>query len=269
MADLDLKGRLDQASSKKPEEGEARMTFGEHIEELRSRLLKSLVLLLGVILVAMIYYDELVIFITQPHIEAMGLLGVKDPTLMPGSFGGPLIAIMKLAFIISLFVSSPWIGYQMWAFVGAGLYKNERKYVQRFAPASFVLFTAGCVFGYLKLVPLCLFGLAKSMSFGGSIISNQYLFTDYLSLVMTLTIILGVVFQIPLVMLFLSKVGLVAPSKWNQWRRPAIIANVVFAAVITPADIFTMIIVMIPMLLLYEIGVVSSFLLAPEKKQKT
>jgi sec-independent protein translocase protein TatC len=160
-----------------------------------------------------------------------------------------------------MFVSSPFIGYQLWAFVGAGLYRNERKYVVLFAPVSFALFTLGCAFGYFVLVPYCLYGLAKAMQIN-AILSNQYVFSDYLSLVMTLTIILGAVFQMPLLMVFFAKIGLVQPSTYNKWRRAAIIANVVFAAVVTPADIFTMVIVAVPMLLLYEIGVVASYLLA-------
>ncbi len=153
-------------------EDEVRMTFGEHLEELRSRLFKSILVLMGAVVLAMVFYERLVAFITQPHVRAMKLLGT-EAQLMPGSYGGPIMAVMKLAFIISLFVSSPVIGYQLWAFVSAGLYKKERKYVVIFAPVSFVLFCLGCVFGYLVLVPYALYGLAKSMSL--PIISHQYI----------------------------------------------------------------------------------------------
>ena len=246
---------------------EVRMTFGEHIEELRGRLVKYIAFLIIAIIVSMVFYEELVTFITGPHVDAMKMLKVPkaESRLMPGSYGGPILAVMKLAFIVALFVSSPFIGYQMWAFVSAGLYPKEKKYVVLFAPISFALFTVGCGFGFFILVPYCLFGLAKSMSMGG-ILSNQYIFTDYLSLVMTLTIILGGVFQIPLIMVFVSKVGLVKPSSWNRWRRHAIVVNLIFAAIVTPADIFSMIMVAIPMLLLYEIGVVVSYLVARPKK---
>jgi sec-independent protein translocase protein TatC len=250
-----------EPSKPSDDKAEGRMTFGEHLEELRSRILKSLLVLMGALFACMAYYQELVWFITRPHVEAMTQLGVKNYELMPGSYGGPIMAIMKLAFIISLFVSSPFIGYQVWAFVSAGLYRNERKYVLGFAPASFALFTLGCVFGYVKLIPLALWGLAKATSFDVQIVSNQYLFQDYLSLVMTLTIVLGAVFQLPLVMVFLTMVGIVEPKFWNRWRRAAMVVNVVFAAIVTPADIFTMIMVAVPMLGLYELGVLFSYLL--------
>src|SRR5438876_1090339 len=146
---------------------EVRMTFGEHIEELRGRLVKSIAFLLVAIIVAMVFYEQLVAFILQPHWWAMNKLhpGESMTQYRPisGSYGGPILSVMKLAFIVAVFVSSPFIGYQMWAFVGAGLYKNERKWVVRFAPISFALFVIGCGFGYKFLVPYCLYGLSKSM----------------------------------------------------------------------------------------------------------
>jgi sec-independent protein translocase protein TatC len=247
------------------EEQEVRMTFGEHIEELRGRLFKSILCLLVAIVVSMVFYKDLVDFILRPHFWAMEKLNVPAENRRPisGSYGAPIIATMKLAFIVSLFVSSPVIGYQLWAFISAGLYKHERKWVVRFAPVSFFLFTAGCAFGYFVLVPYCLYGLSRSMD--PKLIAPTVNFSEYLSLIMMLTIILGGVFQIPLLMVFFSKLGLVQPKTYNKWRKSAIIANVVFAAVVTPADIFTMTIVALPMLLLYEIGVVCSYLAAPRK----
>ncbi|HXG63078.1 MAG TPA: twin-arginine translocase subunit TatC [Planctomycetota bacterium] len=249
------------------EEPEVRMTFAEHIEELRQRLLKCVIFLCAALVASMIFKDALIAFIVEPHFKAMRMLGLSEAEskLLPGSYGGAPLAFMKLAFIVSLFVSSPWIGYQLWAFVSAGLYRHERKWVVRFAPLSFLLFCGGCVFGYVVLVPLCLVGLANFM--GAKFFTNQYLFADYLNLVMLMTIILGGVFQVPLIMVFLSKIGLVHPSSYNKWRRAAIIANVIFAAVVTPADVITMILVAVPLLLLYEVGVVLSYLLAPPARK--
>jgi len=270
MVDLKLQDRMDQAGSKgggKGEEPEARMTFGEHIEELRGRLLKSVVFLMLATIISLFFYDELVWFITRPHVDVMKALKIPDAEakLMPGSYATPVISTMKLGFIIALFVSSPFIGYQIWAFISAGLYKHERKYVVMFAPISYALFAAGCAFGYLVLVRVCLLGLAKTGQAGGKIISSQYLFTDYLNLVTTLTIILGAVFQLPLIMVFLSKIGLVAPPTYNKFQRLAILCNLIAAAFIAPPDVISMCVVAIPMILLYEIGVVASFVFASSK----
>ena len=263
MVDLKLQDRMDQAGKK--EEPEARMTFGEHIEELRSRLLKSVVFLMVATVVSLFFYDQLVWFITRPHVEVMTRLKIPDAEqrLMPGGYATPVIATMKLGFIIALFVSSPFIGYQIWSFISAGLYKNERKYVVMFAPISYLLFAAGCTFGYMILVRVCLLGLAKTGMAGGKVISSQFLFTDYLNLVTTLTIILGAVFQLPLIMVFLSKIGLVQPATYNKFQRMAILLNLIAAAFIAPPDVISMCVVAIPMILLYEIGVVAAYLFAP------
>src|SRR3954470_7807993 len=270
MVDLKLQDRMDQAGSKgggKGEEPEARMTFGEHIEELRGRLLKSVLFLMIATVTSLFFYDQLVWFITRPHVEVMQALKILDAEakLMPGSYATPVISTMKLGFIIALFVSSPFIGYQIWAFISAGLYKHERKYVVMFAPISYALFAAGCAFGYLILVRVCLLGLAKTGQAGGKIISSQYLFTDYLNLVTTLTIILGAVFQLPLIMVFLSKIGLVAPPTYNKFQRLAILCNLIAAAFIAPPDVVSMCVVAVPMSLLYEIGVVAAFIFASSK----
>lgn len=260
----DMKDRLRRSVEEEPE---VRMTFGEHIEELRQRLLKSVVFLLVALVVSMFFYEELAAFITEPHFKAMKLLGksVEESKFLSSTYTGPVVAMMKLAFIVALFVSSPWVGYQIWAFVSAGLYRHERRYVLTFAPVSFALFCIGCVFGYTTLIPYSLYGLARMLNF--NIVSPTYSFSEYLDLVMKLTILLGGIFQLPLVMVFLAKIGLVPPSSYNKWRRAAIIANVVFAAIITPADVLTMLLVAVPLLLLYEVGVAASYLLArPAKK---
>jgi sec-independent protein translocase protein TatC len=251
------------------EQAEARMTFGEHIEELRGRLIKSIAFLLIMIVVAMVFYKELVSFILAPHIWAMQRLHPNESMdayrPISGSYGGPILAVMKLAFIVALFISSPFVGYQMWAFIGAGLYKHEKKWVVRFAPISFLLFVIGCGFGFKILVPYCLYGLSNSMD--PKLIAPTVNFSEYLSLVMTLTIILGGVFQVPLIMVFLSKIGLVKPGSWNRWRRHAIVVNLLFAAIVTPADIFSMVMVAIPLLVLYEIGFIVSWIVARPKSE--
>src|SRR5258708_27454473 len=106
----------------------------------------------------------------------MKKLGVPDAEsrLMPGGYATPVIATMKLGFIIALFVSSPFIGYQIWSFISAGLYKHERKYVVLLAPISYCLFATGSAFGYIILVRVCLLGLAKTGMAGGELLSPQF-----------------------------------------------------------------------------------------------
>lgn len=258
---------------------EVRMTFGEHLEELRWRLVKSLVALLVGFVVATIYYQELVAFIVRPHYRVMEWIrkdeeAKKAPApaagpekreihgqLIAGAYTKPIWAVMKLSFIVGLFVASPFIGYQIWSFISAGLYARERKYVVRYAPASFLLFTGGCAFGYLILIPYGLYGMAQLINIEG--VQATYIFTDYLDLVMALTIVTGAIFQLPLLMGFFSAIGLTTWRTWIRWIKFAIVAIFIAAAILTPTpDVFTQLLLAIPLLLLYAIGIGLSALVA-------
>lgn len=250
-----------------PDSTEARMTFGEHLEELRRRLWKAIIALGVCFAVALYFYADLVHFITKPHFRAMQLLKQPDPRLLSGSYPGPVGAIIKLSFIVACFGASPFILYQFWKFVSAGLHAHERRWVYTFAPSSMFLFVAGCAFGYFVLIPYTLYGLAKAATI--DVISPTYTFSDYLNLVMTLTVIMGTVFEMPLVMFFFAKIGLTSASTYNKWRRYAIVGNFILAALLTPADILSMLVMVVPLLFLYELGVILSWLFARKPKAKT
>src|SRR5262245_53226374 len=136
---------MPSATQAPPAEPEVRMTFGEHLEELRWRLVKSLIALGATFVLCTVFYQELVWFVIQPHYQVMGWLGVKDGSdqLIAGAYTKPIWSVMKLSFIVALFAASPFIGYQIWSFISAGLYRRERKYVLTYAPFSFLLFTGG------------------------------------------------------------------------------------------------------------------------------
>ncbi|MBI2898965.1 MAG: twin-arginine translocase subunit TatC [Planctomycetes bacterium] len=248
---------------------EVRMTLGEHLDELRRRLWKALVALLLFFLVAFVYYKQLVAFVARPHQQAMTLLDPKRPPspFLSGSYTQPWAAVIKLSFIVACFAASPVILYQAWRFVGAGLYPRERRWVLKFGPASFLLFIGGCVFGYLVLIPYALYGLSSGLNI--DVISPTYTFSEYLDLVMKLTLIMGVIFEMPLVMFFLAKIGVCTASMYHRWRRYAIVGNFVVAAVLTPPDVISMFVMVVPLLFLYEVGVVLSWLFArPKPKEK-
>ncbi len=192
-----------------PPEEDARMSLGEHLEELRSRLWKSIVVLALCFGVAIYFYKDLTTFVANPHFKAMKFIWSEehpdeefDPEkwkLLSGSYTAPIGAVLKLAFIVSLFFASPLIAYQIWKFISAGLRRVEWGFVFVFGPCSFLLFTVGCAFGYFILIPYTLYGLSRVLKI--DVISPMYTFSEYLTLVMTLTIIMGVIFQMPLLML--------------------------------------------------------------------
>jgi sec-independent protein translocase protein TatC len=233
------------------------MTFVQHLDELRTRILRSLVAILVAVTGAMIFYKDLIDLATIPHCRAMSWMG-KEAGFILGPIGGSVGAVMKLSCVVGLFFASPYIARELWGFVAAGLYRDEKRSVKAFAPISFLLFLLGCVFGYFLLIPYALYSMVTMMPLDK--VEPIVNIGDYLGLVLTLTILLGVVFQVPLVMVFLSKVGLVTPARWRSWRKGAIVANIVLAAVIAPPELLSMVVFVLPLLVLYEAGVVCASL---------
>ena len=234
------------------------MTLGEHLEELRGRLFKCVVLLLLTFGTCMFLYEPLVWMVAQPHFWAMERMGIPESEwkFLAGTYTDPFFSTLKLAFIVGIFLASPWIGYQLWAFVAAGLYHGERKYAAIFAVPSFLLFTGGCLFGYFVMIPVGLWGLMQFQMV--DIMSPTFTFAQYLNLVMLLTIVMGAVFEVPLVMLFLTKIGLATPQTFAKGRKIAIVSMFVFSALLTPPDVFTQLMMAGPLLLLYETGILLS-----------
>jgi sec-independent protein translocase protein TatC len=235
-------------------EAAVRMSLAEHLDELRARLLRSIVVLLAAVAVSFAFYRTLVDIATLPHFRAMEWCGLtfEHSRLISSSHVRSVMAAMKLTLIAAFFVSSPIIAFELWGFVAAGLHRHERRYVARFAPVSFLLFVLGAVFGYFILIPYALYGMVQMIP--PDKIQPLFDFGEYVSLVLTLTILLGAVFQLPLVMVFLTSIGVVRAESWSAWRRAAIVGNLVLAAVLSPPDIMSMLVFAVPLLALYEVG---------------
>jgi len=227
------------------------MTFVQHLDELRTRLLRCIGVLLVAVVVSMVFFRDLISIATIPHYRAMSWLGSGAGFIM-GGFGS-VGAILRLSAIVGLFFASPYVARELWGFVSAGLYRDERRSVAAFAPVSFLLFILGCVFGYFLLIPYALYAMVMMMPLDK--VAPVLGIGEYLGFVLTLTIILGLIFQLPLVMVFLTKIGLVPSRRYRGWRKHAILANIVGAAVLAPPDLMSMAVFALPMLILYEIGV--------------
>ena len=200
-----------------------------------------------------------------PHHQVVEWLRAEKFTmelkLMSMTYVTPFMAYLKLAFIASIFFSSPFIAYQMWKFIGAGLYHKEKRFIFTYGPFSFLLFLGGCAFGYLFVLPYGLYYLAKYAD--PKIIMPQYTLSDYLSLVMWLTIVMGIVFQLPLIMAFFAKIGLVTAKSYISWWKFAVVAIFVVSAVLTPGpDVFSQLAMGIPLCLLYGLGIILSVIVA-------
>ena len=238
-----------------------RMSFGEHLEELRTRLIRSIVALTAGIAVTLAFYGTLVDVMVEPYEQAMDRLGIPahKREFIATHPAKPAVAAVKLALIVAFFLASPYVGRQIWGFVSAGLYPHERSGARAFAFFSMLLFVAGCAFGYHVLVPYALYGLALFLD--PTVVTPKYDFGEYLGLVMNMTIILGAVFQLPLVMAFLSRAGLVDPVLYGRYRRHAILGSFVLAALLSPPELISLFVFVVPLLVLYEAGIVASRLM--------
>jgi len=238
---------------------EKRLPISEHLEELRSRIIKSIIVVVVFFFISWLFKSEILDIIKKPHNFAMKNLGLSQ-SLQVLSYQEGFYAYMKLCIISALFMAYPVIAYQTWKFVEAGLYKKERMYVIIFLPVSMIAFVAGILFGYFFLIP---FGLQFLIKILGTSVEPIITMSQYVSLVFLLTIALGIVFQLPLVMLLIAKIGILKAEDYAKWRKYAILAIFIIAAVVTPPDPFTQTMVAIPMVALYEIGII---LIKPTKK---
>lgn len=325
------------------------MTFGEHLEELRTRLIKSIYGLVIAMVFTMLFGEQIILFLREPidaaleraarrsvakklnvtddvkgysFWETLGLVPPSTPPadpeqekpgadrtitmeipayaiaeqlhkLAPEAYPEPpetnkeqimtvdvssdafvdlrtrikkinepvtlnvqeaFVTYMKVAFISGFIVASPWIFFQMWLFVAAGLYQHEQKYVYTYLPISIGLFFGGAAFCFYAVFPTVLdFLLGFNERMG---IAPQIRISEYISFAVLLPVVFGVSFQLPLVMLFLNKVSILQVKDYREKRRMAILVIAIVSMVLTPtADPMTMFLMMAPLLCLYEVGI--------------
>ncbi len=236
-----------------------RMSLGTHLEELRRRVVYSLIAIVLCFVACWFFKVQILDMAKNPHKFAMVKAGLSTE-LQVLSYQEGFYAYMKLCFITSVFLAYPVVIYQIWQFVSVGLYKKERRYVLLFLPISYGAFVVGGLFGYFLLIP---FGLQFLIGILGPGIQPIITMGQYISFVFMLTVALGLVFQLPLVMLLLSKIGFITPDKFISWRKYAILAIFIIAAIVTPPDPFTQSMTAVPMIVLYELGILIS---RPTKK---
>jgi Tat protein translocase TatC len=232
---------------------EKRLPISEHLEELRSRIIKSILIVIGLFFINWFFKAKILDIIKKPHSITMKNLGLPE-SLQVLSYQEGFYAYIKLCLITSVFMAYPLILYQIWRFVEAGLFKKERRYVKVFAPVSYLAFVTGVLFGYYFLIP---YGLQFLIKILGGGIQPMITMSQYISLVTMLTLALGIVFQLPLVMLFISKIGVLKAEDFIKWRMYAVLIIFILAAVITPPDPFTQVMTALPMIILYEIGILA------------
>ncbi len=229
-----------------PAERERTLTLADHLEELRRRLALCLVVLLAAVGVSFSQADRIIGWLRRPAEGLLPRFAFFTPT-------EPLLAYIKVSILAGLILSMPVILSQVWGFVRSGLTWRERYYGLAFIAWGTVLFVAGVAFAYYWLLPV---SLKVLLGIGRGILEPVVSIDTYLSFVTGLAFWCGIVFEIPIVLFLLAKVGVVTPEWLRQSRSYAILVIFIIAAVVTPTtDPVNMILMAIPMVLLYEVSI--------------
>jgi len=231
---------------------EKKLTFLDHLEDLRGRIIKSLIM----VLIGMIFSFFFIPFLLPNIIKPVGKLVFISPT-------EAFTTRIMLAFYGGVFLSSPFLLLQMWIFILSGLRESEKKLLVVFVLISFFLFLFGCSFAYFVILPV---GLKFLIGFGTELIVPMITVSRYVSFAGTIVLVFGVIFQMPLIILFLTKIGLVTPYYLSAKRREAILIVFIMAALLTPPDVITQVLMAIPMIFLYETSIIFSKIAQNKRK---
>ena len=251
----------EEEEEEEDEEEDAPMTLMGHLNELRRRLFRMVII---VILGFVAFYgvaEPLYGFLSAP-LKAQLPEGSK---LIYTSPAGAFFTYMKVALVASLFGTSPFSFYQIWAFIAPGLYKEEKRAVLPLAFFSSIFFIAGASFCFFMVFPIA---FKFFMGFATDTIVPMISVEEYLGFALKLLIAFGVVFEMPLFAYFLSRFGILTPSFMRRQRRYAILLIFIVAAILTPPDVFSQCLMAIPMLLLYEVSIYVSAMAYKEKDKK-
>jgi sec-independent protein translocase protein TatC len=243
------------------ERGMLRMSFMEHLEELRTRIIRSLAGLIVAFVVSIGFCKDLWNVVSAPAVTALKHLGVNPPNLAQIT---PMeqfnVIYLKLPLLCSIFVGSPWVLYQVWAFISPGLYKREKKWAVPFIMCTAGLFITGGLFAYFVAFR---YGLEFLLGIGRDVhVTPVVSINEYFDLFVNVTLGVGLVFEMPVIIFFLTLLRLASPRFLLRHSRYAILAITIIAAVVTPTpDVFNMMLFAVPMVLLFYVGILASYIL--------
>ena len=255
------------AEKKKKED----MTFLEHLEELRWHLIRSVMAIVVFSIIAFIFdnfiFNNILLAPKNPDFFTNRVLchlaevfskpdlciNSKPFQIINTAMSGQFQADMWISFIAGMILAFPFIVYEIWKFIAPALYMNERSHARGAVFAISALFLTGVIFGYYVIVPLSIHFLGTySVS---SQIQNYINLNSYFSTIASATLASGLVFELPVFAYFLAKIGVISAAFMRKYRRHAVVIILIIAAIITPPDVFSQIMVSIPLLLLYEFSI--------------
>ncbi len=255
-----------------PEEGE--MSFLDHLEELRWHIIRSLIAIVVFAIAAFVSKDIVfgIVILGPSHAdfwtfrtlcELSGAIGVDAfcieelPFIIQSrQMTGQFMMHITSSFVIGLIVAFPYAFWEIWRFVKPGLYPRERRAARGATFYVSILFILGVLFGYFVIAPISVYFLTN-YQIDPSIL-NEIDIISYVSLVTTLVLACALLFQLPVLVFFLTKAGLVTPELMKQYRKHAVVAILILGAIVTPPDVFSQVLIAIPLILLYQISILIS-----------
>ena len=235
----------------KQEEG-SEETFISHLVELRDRIIRAGISVI-IVFVGLVYWaPDIFRLLARPLMQNLPRDGKMIVTDVTGSFFVPMKVTMLVAFVIAL----PFVLYQIWAFVAPGLYQHEKKLVVPLVASSYVLFLCGMAFAYFVVFPTIFRVMAHYNAPLGAEMTTDI--DNYLSFVLTMFLAFGVTFEVPIVVVLLVRMGVVTVKKLKQVRPYVIVGAFIVAAVVTPPDVFSQLILALPLIVLYEAGIIAA-----------
>ncbi|HDH86472.1 MAG: twin arginine-targeting protein translocase TatC [Desulfobacterium sp. 4572_20] len=236
--------------------------FLDHLEELRRRLVICAIAVGLGFIISYVFAKQLFSYLILPLTKVLP----EDSRLIFTNLPEMFIAYIKVALVAGIILAIPIIFYQLWMFLAPALYQKEKRYIIPFVLFSSILFAAGALFGYLVVFP---YGFKFFVSFATEDIQALPSVKQYFSFAIRLLLAFGLVFEMPIVVLFLTKIGLITPDKMKEFRKFAILSSFILAAILTPPDVATQLMMALPIIILYEISIFLSKTMYRKKEGKS
>jgi sec-independent protein translocase protein TatC len=246
-------------------ENEVKLTFMDHLRELRKRLGRALIGVVVGMVVTGGFVESIFHRLMQPVLDS---LPEQQRALHYTSYIEPLMVYLKVAMYGGIFLAVPWVLFQLWQFIAPGLYKRERSVVVPFLVSGTALFYGGALFCFFVIMPAAFPAMAAIAN--DASLSPVLTMSEQLSLVLGMLLGFGIVFEVPVIIAFLAMIGLVNWRWLAKYRRIAIVVNVTLAAIITPTgDPLNLAFMAVPMILFYEIGIILARVLGKKPPEET
>lgn len=238
-----------------PDREDGEQSFLSHLIELRERLLKAVAAVLVILLALIPIANRLYAWLALPLIKHLP----EGGTMIATEIASPFLTPIKLAFFVAVFIAMPFILYQLWAFVAPGLYRHEKRLALPILLSAMALFYAGCAFAYFLVLPAVFAFLTSVAPTGVAVMPD---IGRYLDFVLVLFLAFGLCFEVPVVLVILVTLGVVTPAQLAGSRPYAIVGAFIVAAVLTPPDVLSQMMLAVPMCALYELGILAARMLA-------